>query len=197
MLDDAAQTVQAQQFLTFQVAGEEYGIPILRVREILRYEGATRVPSTPPWVLGVLNLRGSVVPVVDLARKFGLPPSTIGARTCVVVVEVDLGAEQTLMGVIADAVSEVLDLSSQDVEPPPAFGTHVRIDYLAGMGRVGRRFVLLLDTDRVLSASELLAAGPGDADPAAPGPSTPTAGSAQAGTSDEEGASDVGGPECS
>jgi purine-binding chemotaxis protein CheW len=147
------------QYLSFFIAGEEYAIGILQVREIIEYETVTRVPSAPPWIRGVTNLRGSVLPVVDLAMKFGLAPSTINRRSCIVVVEVMLQAEKLVMGVLADAVGQVLDLAPGDVEPPPAFGTAVRADYLAGMGRAGKKFILLLDIDRVLNGQELRAAG--------------------------------------
>jgi purine-binding chemotaxis protein CheW len=176
----AVQGAEQAQYLTFRIGGEEYGARILRIREIIRFEPLTKVPSTPPWVLGVLNLRGSVVPVVDLAAKLGLPASSIGRRTCVVVVEVDLGGESTLMGVVADAVSQVLDLGPGDIERPPSFGTRVRADYLEGMGRVGKGFVLLLDTDRVLSSRELLPANLFPEPAASPSPVGPAG--AEAGT---------------
>jgi purine-binding chemotaxis protein CheW len=151
-------STELNQFFGFFVAGEEYAIGILRVKEIREYETVTRVPKTPPWIRGVMNLRGSVVPVVDLAVKFGLPETAITKRTCIVVVEVDLDDERTVMGVMADAVSQVLDLGPDDIKPAPAFGTRVNVDYLVGMGQVGAKFILVLDIDKVLSTSELLAA---------------------------------------
>ena len=151
------EVVEQTQYLTFSLVGEEYAIGILRVREILEYDTLTTVPQTPPCIRGVINLRGSVVPVVDLAVKFGLPATPITKRTCIVIVEADLDGTPTVMGVMADAVSQVMDLAPQDIEAPPAFGTRVRVDYLRGMGKVGKRFVLLLDVDRVLSAADLLA----------------------------------------
>jgi purine-binding chemotaxis protein CheW len=156
-----------RQFLSFYVAGEEYALGILRVREIIEYGVVTRVPATPTWIRGVFNLRGGVVPVVDLAVKFGLPPGEITSRTCIIVVEADLGGETTLMGVVADAVSQVMELQPEDIEPPPPFGTRVRLEYLLGMAKGDAKFVLLLDIDRVLSSNELLqvqdAAQPTDA----------------------------------
>jgi len=150
--------VEQTQYLTFYLAGEEYALGILRVKEILEYDTVTPVPQTPPAIRGVINLRGSVVPVVDLAAKFGLPPSLIAKRTCIVIVEVILDGRETVMGVLADAVSQVMDLTAADIELPPAFGTRVKVDYLQGMGKVGKKFVLILDIDKVLSAPELLAA---------------------------------------
>ncbi|HVO11627.1 MAG TPA: chemotaxis protein CheW [Vicinamibacteria bacterium] len=154
-MDDPGARSQQAQYLGFFIADEEYAIAILRVKEILEYATITRVPGTPPCVRGVFNLRGSVVPVVDLALKFALPQRPITKRTCIVVVEVDLEGNRTVMGVIADAVSEVLDLGAGDIEPPPAFGTRVHMDHLLGMGKAGKKFILLLDIDRVLSMNEL------------------------------------------
>ena len=148
------------QYLTFQVADAEYGVGILKVREIIEYDTVTRVPHAPPAVRGVLNLRGAVVPVVDLAVKFGLPASTVTKRSCVIVVECLLDGEETVMGVLADAVSQVIDLAPADIEPAPAFGARVRVEFLQGMGKLGGRFVLLLDLDRLLSAQEAAAGRP-------------------------------------
>lgn len=146
------------QYLTFFIAGEEYAIGILRVTEIIECGAMTKVPSTPQWIRGVLNLRGAVVPVVDLAVKFGLDTTELTARTCVVVMEMQFGDERVAMGVMADAVNQVVELSDADIQPAPPFGPKVRVDYLLGMGRSGEKFVLLLDIDRVLAASEILAA---------------------------------------
>jgi purine-binding chemotaxis protein CheW len=150
------ETTTSTQYLGFYLGSEECGIGILRVREILEYPVMTRVPMTPPWVRGVINLRGGVVPVIDLAVKFGLQDSAVTNRTCVIIVEADLEGERTVMGVVADSVSQVIELAPSDIVESPAFGTAVRVDYLLGLGKQGDRFVLLLDTDKVLSASELM-----------------------------------------
>jgi purine-binding chemotaxis protein CheW len=155
-MEAVKQTTDQAQYLGFFIADEEYAIGILRVKEILEYDTITKVPGTPPSIRGVINLRGSVVPVVDLALKLGLPESPITKRTCIVVVEVDLDGERTVMGVMADAVSQVMDLGAADIEPPPAFGTRVRMDHLLGMGKAGKKFILLLDIDRILSVNELM-----------------------------------------
>lgn len=147
------------QYLSFFVAGEEYALGILQVREIIEYETVTRVPGAPAWIRGVTNLRGSVLPVIDLAVKFGLPPSTLQRRSCVVVVEVSLQGDKLVLGVLADAIGQVVELGAGDVEPPPAFGAPVRVDYLQGLGRAGKKFILLLDIDRVLTGQEILVAG--------------------------------------
>jgi purine-binding chemotaxis protein CheW len=145
---------EQSQYLGFHIAGEEYAIGILRVREILEYDIVTRVPTTPRSIRGVINLRGSVVPVVDLAVKLGLPESVVTKRSCVVVVE----SERTVMGLLADAVTQVFDLPATEIEPPPPFGTRIRVECLLGMGRAGKKFVLLLDIDRLLSTDDVVAA---------------------------------------
>ncbi|HET7041720.1 MAG TPA: chemotaxis protein CheW [Gemmatimonadales bacterium] len=148
------------QYLSFQVAGESYAVGVLQAREIIEYSTVTRVPHAPPAVRGVINLRGSVVPVVDLAVKFGLPASEIGRRTCVVIVECRIEGEAMVMGVMADAVNHVLDLGPADIEPAPSFGTRVRSEYLKGMGKLEQGFVLLLDMDKLLSGQDAAAGQP-------------------------------------
>lgn len=145
-----------RQYLTFMIAGEEYAISLLKVKEIIEYDTVTPVPKTPEWVRGVINLRGSVVPVIDLAVKFRLPASVAGRLTCIVITEVECGGEATIMGVMADSVRQVIDLKPEDVEHPPTFGTRVKVDYLLGMARSGKKFCLILNTEKVLSTDELL-----------------------------------------
>ncbi|HLL04552.1 MAG TPA: chemotaxis protein CheW [Myxococcaceae bacterium] len=147
------------QYLSFFIAGEECALGILQVREIIEYDTVTRVPGAPPWVRGVTNLRGSVLPVIDLALKLGLPQSAAHRRSCIVVAEVSFQSEKLVLGVLADAIGQVVELGPNEVEPPPAFGSPVRMDYLVGMGRAGKKFILLLDMDRLLSGQELVAAG--------------------------------------
>jgi purine-binding chemotaxis protein CheW len=140
------------QHLSFQLSGEAYAIGILRVREILEQQPITHVPLTPPSIRGVINLRGKVIPIVDLATKIGLPPTHTTKWTCIIVVEIDLGGDKAVMGLLADSVSEVVALAPGDVEKPPAFGTRAKVEYLRGVARHAGRFVLLLDIDRVLCA---------------------------------------------
>lgn len=148
----------AAQYLTFFVEQEEYAVHILRVKEILRYESITRVPTAPSFIRGVINVRGNVVPVIDLGIKFGLGERQVTPRTCIVLIDVLVEDEGAVMGVMVDAVSQVVELSKADVEPPPAFGAGIRVEYLVGMAKIGQRFALMLDIDRVLSSAELLAA---------------------------------------
>ena len=150
---------QQAQYLTFLIADEEYAIGILRMKEIIEFDTLTKLPAAPPGVRGVMNLRGSVVPVVDLAVRFGLGERPITRRTCVIIVEVEVEGEQVVMGIIADSVSQVVDFPPDAIEPPPPFGTRVRMDHLLGMGRLGKKFVLILDVDRVLSENEVGALG--------------------------------------
>ena len=143
------------QYLTFFVGTEEYAIGILRVREILEFAGATRVPGTAPSVLGVINLRGRVVPVIDLARKFGAQPSAVTSRTCVVLVDVTVEGENLVVGLLADSVHEVVEITPEEIEPPPSLGTRMSIEFLHGIGRHRDRFVLILEIDRILSTLEM------------------------------------------
>jgi len=145
-----------QQYLTFMIGGEEYAVSLLKVKEIIEYDTVTEIPKTPEWVRGVINLRGNVVPVIDLAVKFRLAASVAGKLTCIVITEVECEGEPTIMGVMADSVRQVIDLRPEDVEVPPTFGTRVKEDYLLGMARSGKKFCLLLDTEKVLSTDELL-----------------------------------------
>ena len=145
-----------QQYLTFFLSDEEYAINIQRVKEIIEYTTVTKVPKVPEWIRGVINLRGNVVPVVDLTVRFGLEERPVTKTTCIVIVEVEQDSERTVMGVIADAVNQVIDLSPKDIEEPPAFGTRVRLEYLFGMGKLGKKFALILNIDSVLSNTELL-----------------------------------------
>jgi purine-binding chemotaxis protein CheW len=145
-----------QQYLTFMIGGEEYAVSLLKVKEIIEYDTVTQVPKTPEWIRGVINLRGSVVPVIDLAVKLRQAPSVAGKLTCIVITEVKSGDEAAVMGIMADSVRQVIDLRPQEIETPPTFGTHIKVDYLLGMARSGKKFCLLLDTEKVLSTDELL-----------------------------------------
>jgi purine-binding chemotaxis protein CheW len=142
------------QYLSFGLAGGDYALGIRKVKEILQYEEITRVPSTPPSIRGVINVRGAVVPVVDLAVKFGLGETPVTKRTCILVFEAELGGAEALLGLMTESVTEVIELDPRDIAAPPSFGTQVHLDFLVGVGKVGRRFVLLLDIDELLAAEE-------------------------------------------
>lgn len=147
---------ERRRCLTFLMNRDEYAVDLLRVKEILRYEGATRVPRVPSCVRGVVNLRGSVVPVIDLAAWFGMPEAATTPLTCLLLVEMAVGAETSVLGLVVDAVDQVLEVEAADVEPPPSFGTAVPPEYLLGMAPSGEAFAFLLDLDRVLAEGALL-----------------------------------------
>jgi len=153
-----------QQYLTFLLAGEEYAVPVLRVKEILEYEVVTRVPKAPLWVHGVFNLRGSVVPVVDLATKFGIGETPISKTTCVIIMEIGLVTETIVMGVLVDSVNQVIDIADNSIEPTPSFGTRVHLNYLAGVVSMGKKFALILNIDEVLTTDEILQVQQPDSD---------------------------------
>lgn len=148
--------VEQQQYLTFFLAGEEYAITILKVKEIIEYHTVTTVPRTPKWVRGVINLRGAVVPVIDLAVKFGIEERAVTRTTCIIIMEGCSEDQSSIIGVIADAVSQVIDLPAGEIHEPPSFGTRVRVDFLRGVAPLGNKFALLLDVEKVLSADELV-----------------------------------------
>jgi purine-binding chemotaxis protein CheW len=151
----AVRATEPAQYLTFMLAQEQFAIGILGIREIIEYHGVTEVPMMPASVRGVINLRGAVVPVVDLLARFGRPSSPPTKRTCVVIVEVSSAQERHTVGLVVDAVNEVLDIAAADIEPPPAFGARLRSDFMQGVGKVRGKFVLLLDVDRAVALDEL------------------------------------------
>jgi len=146
------------QYLTFLVAGEPYGIRSSCVKEIVEMQELARVAGMPVSVRGVMNLRGTVTPVIDLARRFGFGTTEVTRRTCTVVVDVELDGVRTLLGLMADEVLDVIDLATSEVGAAPSFGTAIDAAYLTGMWQIGDRFVMLLDANRVLSVEEIVAA---------------------------------------
>lgn len=144
---------EPHQYLTFMLGGEIFGMGILLIKEIIEFNDLTVVPMMPDYVRGVINLRGSVVPVVDLLARFGKQATAVDRRTCVVIVEVSHNGERQDIGVMVDAVNEVLDIPASDIESPPAFGSRIRADFIEGMGKVEGRFVILLNVNHVLLIS--------------------------------------------
>ncbi|HNW91781.1 MAG TPA: chemotaxis protein CheW [bacterium] len=155
---ELAARARAGKYLTFVLGNEEYGLEILKVREIIGVLEITPVPRTPAFVKGVINLRGLVIPVIELRRKFGLPEKEYTPETCIIVTEVAIAEDTVLMGIVVDTVSEVLDIATHDIEPPPQFGGGICAQYILGMGKSKGRVKLLLDLDRVLNSDELLQA---------------------------------------
>jgi purine-binding chemotaxis protein CheW len=155
MTSAAKEPMEQQQYLTFILSGEEYAIDILRVKEIIGYDTVTTVPRTPQWIRGVINLRGNVVPVLDLAVRFGLGEEPVTKTSCIIIVEWQQENRETMMGVVADSVNQVMDISVADVQPVPAFGTCITVEYLQGMVEQGKKFAMLLNINKVLSAGEI------------------------------------------
>ncbi|ADE11820.1 chemotaxis protein CheW [Sideroxydans lithotrophicus] len=156
--DNAAkmeQVAAVQQFLTFTLGSEMFAVGTLSVKEIIEYGQLTEVPMMPGFIRGVINLRGAVVPVLDLSVRFGRGATQVTRRTCIVIIEVPTGDEKHDIGVLVDAVSEVLEIPASEIEPPPAFGAKIRTDFIQGMGKVDGRFVILLDVGKVLSVDEI------------------------------------------
>lgn len=145
---------KGRKFLTFLMANEKYGLEILKVREIIGMMDITSVPTTPAFIRGVINLRGKVIPVVDLRLKFGMAAKEDGQRTCIIVVQISRSAKDLIMGIIVDEVSDVLDIDQDQIEPPPVFGGNIRTDFILGMGKVDQKVVTMLDIDRVLTEHE-------------------------------------------
>ncbi len=158
---------EQHQYLTFELAGEPFAIGILAIREIIEFGGLTTVPMMPEFIRGVINLRGSVVPVLDLAARFGRPHSTITRRSCIVILESHFEDNSQDIGVIVDTVQEVLEIPSADIEPPPSFGTKIRPDFIQGMGKVDNRFVIILNLARILSVDDMSALAQASAQPTA------------------------------
>jgi purine-binding chemotaxis protein CheW len=147
--------LEGGKFLTFLMANEKYGLEILKVREIMGMMDVTTVPTTPAFVRGVINLRGKVIPVVDLRLKFGLEAKEDTQRTCIIVVHLTHTAQEMTMGIIVDEVSDVLDIDQNQIEPPPSFGANIRTDFILGMGKIDQKVMTMLDIDRVLSEQEI------------------------------------------
>jgi purine-binding chemotaxis protein CheW len=158
-----AQVEKKNQYLAFVLGGEAFAMDIRSVKEVIQYGALTEVPLMPDFIRGVLNLRGAVVPVLDLSVRFGRPPTEVARRTCVVILEVEHDGDTVELGVIVDNVSEVLEIGASEIEPAPSFGSSLRSEFLAGVGKVGGKFVILLDVNHVLSIDELAAVASGPA----------------------------------
>ncbi len=149
-----AKPLKGRKFLTFLMAREKYGLEILKVREIIGMMDITHVPTTPAFIRGVVNLRGKIIPVVDLRLKFGMEAQEDGQRTCIIVVQLLRTAQDLTMGIIVDEVSDVLEIDPGQIEPPPVFGANIRTDFILGMGKTDQKVMTLLDIDRVLTEQE-------------------------------------------
>ena len=152
---EESSTVNSKQYVTFCLAEELFGVEVNRTREILSVISVTSVPQTPDYMLGVINLRGQVVPVIDMRLKLGLSATAETQDTCIIVVEVLVDGEPIVVGALADAVREVLEIKSDDIEPPPRLGTRLKTEFIKGMGKIDEEFLILLDIDKIFNSDEL------------------------------------------
>ena len=146
---------EVRQYLTFKLGEEVFGLDVGKVREILDFTTITKVPRTPGFMRGVINLRGSVVPVVDMRVKFGMSATEKTVNTCIIVTEVELEGDTTVLGALVDSVQEVFELEPSQIEPSPRIGTKLKTEFIKGMGKRDERFIILLDVDKAFSAEEL------------------------------------------
>jgi len=151
----ADKITETTQYLSFKLDEEEFALDISRVREVLDFTKITRVPQTPGYMRGVINLRGSVIPVVDLNKKFGIKDTTQTVNTRIIIGEVAVEGEDTILGVLADSVHEVIELEPENIEPAPKIGTKLRTEFLKGMGKRDKRFIMILDIDKAFSDDDL------------------------------------------
>ena len=153
-----ASITRTSQYLTFKLEEEVFALDISKVREVLDFTTVAKVPRTPDFMLGVINLRGSVVPVVDMRIKFAMTGTEKSVNTCIIIVEIEIDGETTILGALVDSVQEVMDLDPDQIEPPPRIGTRLDIRFIKGMGKRDSGFVIILDIDKVFSVDELAAA---------------------------------------
>lgn len=153
---EKAMDLKEGKYLSFSLAGEEYGIGIMKIKEIIGMMPVTPVPRTPAFIKGVINLRGKVIPVLDLRERFAMEEVDYTDRTCIVVVEIEGMEGQIMMGVLVDSVSEVLNIKAQDIEDTPTFGANLDTEYILGMAKIGKEIKILLDIERVLISEELV-----------------------------------------
>jgi purine-binding chemotaxis protein CheW len=152
---NSAEITETVQYLTFKLGDEVFALDVAKVREILEYSSVTKVPQTPEFMRGVINLRGSVVPVIDLRLKFGMSATEQTINTCIIVVEVSMDDETIVLGALADSVQEVVELEPEQIEAAPHIGSKLNTDFIKGMGKRDNRFIMILDIDRVFTESEL------------------------------------------
>ena len=146
---------EQDQHLTFDLSGEELAVPVLNIREIIRYGKLTRMPMVPEFIEGVINLRGSVVPVINLSAKFGLKKNEADKRTCIIIMEVEMGEDNVIMGVVVDKVLQVIAIPDGNIEPSPTLGANIQTNFIKGMARIDDGFIVILNIGRVLSSEEI------------------------------------------
>ena len=148
-------TVKSDQYLTFILSGEEFGIPVMSIKEITEYGYLTNVPMVPDFIQGVVNLRGNVVPVISLASKFGLEINPIDKRTCIIIMDTQMNNKKMVMGVVVDKVLQVIEIPDKNIEPAPSLGATIQTDFIKGMGKIDDNFLIILDVVQVLSGDEI------------------------------------------
>ena len=153
---DNTTTLSTEQYLTFTLENEVFAFEIAKIREVLEYVQITKVPQAPEMMLGVINLRGSVVPVIDLRSKFKMGVFEQSINTCIIITEIVLDDESTLIGALVDSVREVMDLNTDEVEPPPKIGSQINTDFIKGMGKLDDQFVIILNIDMIFNSDELV-----------------------------------------
>ncbi|MGK0290586.1 MAG: purine-binding chemotaxis protein CheW [bacterium] len=152
---ESSTTSENTQYLTFSLDSDAFAVDIAQIREVLEYTKITKVPQTPEYMPGVINLRGSVVPVIDLRLKFQMSKTEMTVDTCIIIVDVEIDGERKLLGALADAVQEVMDMSEDQIDPPPKLGTQLNTNYIKGMGKYNDQFIIILDIEKVFSNQEL------------------------------------------
>ena len=153
-MSDNTEAASLSQYLTFTLGDEGYALEIFKVKEILDYTTITKVPGVPDFISGVINLRGNVVPIVDLRLKLGMKSCERTVNTCIVIVDIELDGEPAIMGALADSVEEVIDLDKTQIEPPPKFGSKLKTGFIKGMGKKDETFLIILDIDKIFSSEE-------------------------------------------
>ncbi len=152
---ETMEITETAQYLSFKLDDEVFALGISQVREVMDFTTITKIPEMPEFMLGVINLRGSVVPVVDMRLKFGMPPTERKVNTCIIIVEIEIEGEKTILGALADSVEEVLELDPEHIEPSPRIGTRLQLRFIKGMGKRDNRFIIILDINKIFSADEL------------------------------------------
>ena len=147
--------IPSKQYLTFTLGKEVYALDILVVKEIIQYTEISGVPMMPNYIRGIINLRGTVVPVIDLHVRFGQTTAQVGKRTCIIILEVVVQAQTFVIGAMVDAVSAVIEVTDQQIEPPPRFGNQARNEFISGIGKIGEQFIIILDINKTFSIEEL------------------------------------------
>jgi len=152
---ETKELLEISQYLAFRLENEVFAFDISKVREVLEFESITKVPQTPDMMKGVINLRGAVVPVIDMRIKFGMSETEKTVNTVIIIIEIDLDGDYTMIGALVDSVQEVIDLDSSHIEPPPKIGTKLNTEFIKGMGKQDGQFLIILDIEKIFSADEL------------------------------------------